>query len=83
MNSTHRAKGPSPRSAAGFIALLTLCLPFIGGCVTATVQQVREASTGLADAESIVVWPTACSNWVCAIWSGSTAPPSEPIPPGP
>jgi hypothetical protein len=55
VNSTHRATSPSPRSAAGFIALLTLCLPFIGGCVTATVQQVREASTGLADAESIVV----------------------------
>lgn len=34
---------------------LMLCLPLLGGCVTATVQQVREASTGLSDTDAIVV----------------------------
>jgi len=37
------------------VLLMALCLPALGGCVTATVQQVREASTGLADSEAIVV----------------------------
>jgi hypothetical protein len=35
--------------------LLAVCLPGLGGCVTATVQQVREASTGIADTDAIVV----------------------------
>ena len=34
---------------------LLFFLPVFGGCVTATVQQVREASTGLEDTEAIVV----------------------------
>lgn len=35
--------------------LLALSLPVLGGCVTATVQQVREAATGLEGSEAIVV----------------------------
>ncbi|MEM7079435.1 MAG: hypothetical protein AAF513_12475 [Pseudomonadota bacterium] len=38
--------------ACGVIASTTLLL---GGCVTNTVQQVREASTGITDSDSIVV----------------------------
>ena len=34
---------------------LAIVLPVLGGCVTATVQQVREASTGISDLEAIVV----------------------------
>jgi hypothetical protein len=44
-----------PQVAWPRFVLLILCLPAFGGCVTATVQQVREASTGLTDSEAIVV----------------------------
>jgi hypothetical protein len=37
------------------LVLLALALPVLGGCVSATVQQVREANTGLSETESIVV----------------------------
>jgi hypothetical protein len=44
---------PSARpSALVFAALL---LPLLGGCVTATVQEVREADTGMESHESVVV----------------------------
>jgi len=42
-------------SGIKLLALLFVGAPLFGGCVTATVQQVREASTGLTDSESIVV----------------------------
>jgi hypothetical protein len=44
-----------PQVAWSRFVLLVLCLPAFGGCVTATVQQVREASTGLTESEAIVV----------------------------
>ena len=45
---------PVHRSARALL-LMAICLPALGGCVTATVQQVREASTGIADSDAIVV----------------------------
>lgn len=45
------------RSAMGWAAtLLWACAPaLLGGCVTATVQEVRETSTGILSGESVVV----------------------------
>ena len=39
----------------GVSLMFAFVLPALGGCVTATVQQVREASTGISDMEAIVV----------------------------
>ena len=39
----------------GLITVAVFPAVLLGGCVTATVQQVREASTGLADTDSVVV----------------------------
>lgn len=50
------AWSPNRRLAALYpLAALILCVPLLGGCVTATVQQVREASTGMEDTDAIVV----------------------------
>jgi hypothetical protein len=37
------------------LPVLVLVISMSGGCVTATVQQVREAATGIADTDAIVV----------------------------
>lgn len=54
------ARIPVPHPVPGFAPLMTLALiPLVGlmlqGCVTATVQEVREAETGLSATDSIVI----------------------------
>ena len=53
MSRINRIRSAS-RAAAVTALPLSLVL-LLGGCVTATVQQVREASTGIGEAEAIVV----------------------------
>ena len=51
-----RATGtPLPVQLARWLALGALLPTLLGGCVTATVQEVREADTGMAAGDSIVV----------------------------
>ena len=37
------------------LSILTTAALFIGGCVTATVQEVRERATGIVGSETVVV----------------------------
>ncbi len=39
----------------GLMMALLVLTPLLGGCVTATVQSVREASTGLSETDAVVV----------------------------
>jgi hypothetical protein len=46
----------APRGPGAFrLGLMAAGLALLGGCVTATVQQVREAATGLEETEAVVV----------------------------